>query len=202
MHNPRFTPSRLPGMPGGGFASPAPRNAVRGPGFGLGARPMVAPKPEQPLKRGKARPEFAGLALPKFRKAKRSKPRTAKVPEASIQAQVEAYCPWVHLECFHIPAIMLEKCFGGSGARGAELGELLDASEMVKGYPDCSIFDPRFPGHFLPLELKTEIGKLDKYQKRWQKVLGTKVPRSFEEARAMIDAWKADLEKGGCGGVG
>ncbi len=146
-----------------------------------------------PVKRGKVRPEFADFALPKYRKAKKSKPK-ASTPEAVIQRQVENYCALVHLECFHIPEIMLAVFKRKEGRTGAELGALHDAAEMVKGWPDCSISDPRYHGYTLYLELKTEIGKMSPYQKRWLRVLGTKVPRSFDAARADIDAWRAWLK--------
>lgn len=147
-----------------------------------------------PLKRGKPRPEFAGLALPKFAKAKRSKPTKAKTPEAATQALVEAYCTLVNLACFHIPEIVLATCFRPRGAVGGELGVLRDAAAMVGGFPDCAIFCPKHPGYVLTLEVKTEIGKMSKAQVRWKHVLGTKVPRSFEEARAEIDAWRKMLD--------
>lgn len=152
-----------------------------------------------PIKVGKAFAEHAGLAHPKRLKAKRSSPTKAKVAEATIQAQVDAYLPWVGLEHFRIEDVVLRTVFGGQGLQGGILRELQDAAEIIRGWPDTCVFDPRFPGHFLPLELKTEIGKMSKAQKRWQKILGTRVPRSFEEARAEIDAWRANLERGGCG---
>ncbi len=150
-----------------------------------------------PLKRGKVRPEFADFALPKFRKAPKRKVK-ATTPEAVIQRQVENYCALVHLECFHMPEIMMTSTFKPRGCTGAELGALHDASQMVTGLPDCLIFDPKRQGLILPLELKTEIGKMSPAQKRWLRVLGTKVPRSFDAARAEIDAWRG-INKEGCG---
>ncbi len=142
-----------------------------------------------PIKRGKVRPEFADFALPKYRKAKKSKPK-ASTPEAVIQRQVENYCALVHLECFHMPEILLATCFRPRAASGGELGALKDAADMVGGLPDCLIFDPKRQGEVLVLELKTDIGKMSTAQKRWLRVLGTKVPRSFDAARAEIDAWR------------
>ncbi len=142
-----------------------------------------------PIKRGKVRPEFAGLALPKYRKPVKRKAK-ATTPEAVIQRQVENYCALVHLECFHIPEIMLSVFKWKADRTGGELGALRDASEAVGGFPDCLIFDPKRHGEVLVLELKTDIGKMSKNQKRWLRVLGTRVPRSFEAARAEIDAWR------------
>ncbi len=142
-----------------------------------------------PVKRGKARPEFAGLALPKFRKAPKRKAK-ASTPEAVIQRQVENYCALVHLECFHMPEILLATCFRPHAASGGELNALRDAADMVGGLPDCLIFDPKRHGECLCGEIKTEIGKMTASQVRWQRVLGSKLWRSFDEARADIDAWR------------
>jgi hypothetical protein len=145
----------------------------------------------EPLKRGKVMADFAGLALPKFQKARKAAPKATK-PEAVLQRQVEAYCALVGLECFHIPEWVLNMAFGWNPNRtGPQINAMRNASQDIKGFPDCMIFDPKRQGLVLAGELKTEIGKVSAAQEKWRKVLGTRIWRSFEEAKADIDGWRA-----------
>jgi len=131
---------------------------------------------------------FDSLAI-KAPVKKRKPTKRAKTPEATIQAQVEGYLRLRHLAWFHIPDALLKAGF----AQGASQDwALVNAAAEVRGLPDLLIFDPAHFGVFLPMELKTEIGKLNANQRAWKVVLGTRVCRSFEEARAEIDRWLLD----------
>jgi hypothetical protein len=153
---------------------------------------------QRPVKQGRVNSRWAGFAIPKLDKAKKAQQR-APVLEATIQAQVEGYCEVIHLICFHIPDAMLQATFGPMRiVTGAQLGVLHDAAEAIRGFPDCLIFDPRFPWHVLPLELKKLDGKVSRAQRNWGKDLASRIPRSFEEARRQIDGWRRTLEKMGC----
>lgn len=144
----------------------------------------------RPLKVGKPLSRWAGLAIGTTAKAKK-KAVKASEPEAVIQAQVEAYCALVGLECFHVPEYVLNAAFGWKSNRtGPELGAMADAAEEIRGLPDCLIFNPMRHGLVLPGEIKTEIGVVSKAQAKWRKILGTRIWRSFEEARIDIDQWR------------
>jgi hypothetical protein len=131
---------------------------------------------------------FDGLAIKA--PAKRKKPtKRSKTPEAAIQAQVEAYLRLVNLAWFHMPDALLKAGFAQGTASNFAL---INAAAEVRGLPDLLIFDPARFGVFLPVELKTESGKLSANQRAWQVTIGTRVCRGFEAARAEIDRWMAD----------
>ena len=131
---------------------------------------------------------FASLAIAPTPKKKKPTKR-AKTPEAVIQAQVEAYLRLKGLAWFHIPDALLKAGFSqGSAVSYA----LINAAAEVRGLPDHLIFNPARFGFFLPIEYKTEIGKMSASQRSWQIAVGTKVCRSFEDARVEIDLWMKD----------
>jgi len=133
------------------------------------------------------------LALVRYgKKAKRKARATTK--EATTQDLVEQYCDLVRVERFHIPEFLLANAFGRRAMSGPELGAAREASEEIKGFPDLALF---YHGRFLAIELKTEIGKMSPSQLDWQRRLGTVQCRSFEAAKAEIDAWKRNVERWG-----
>lgn len=150
-------------------------------------RPINPHKPYK-AKRGTIPGRFDGLAIPTpGKKAKPSK--RAKTPEAAIQEQVENYLKLRGLAFFHIPDALLKAGFSkGSAVNWA----LINAAADVRGFPDLIIFDPARFGICLCVELKTEVGTESKNQKAWRIVLGTKLCRSFDEAKAEIDSWLND----------
>lgn len=134
---------------------------------------------------------FASLAPGSLQpKAKKKKPTPkAKTPEAAIQAQVEAYIEAIGLASFHIPDALLRAGF----AQGKPVSyALINAAAEVRGFPDLIIFDPMRHGFVLCLELKTAIGTMTANQRQWQKTVGSRLCRSFEEAKAEIDEWMKD----------
>lgn len=142
-----------------------------------------------PYARRGAKPHrFADLAIAPREKKRKPTPR-AKTPEAVIQGQVEAYLRLKGLAWFHMPDALLKAGFANGTAVNFAL---INAAADVRGLPDLLIFDPARFGFVLPLELKTLIGALSKNQKAWAVVIGTRVCRSFEEARAEIDRWMLD----------
>jgi hypothetical protein len=128
------------------------------------------------------------LAIKAPAKRKKAAPR-AKTPEAAIQSAVEAYLRLRGLAWFHIPDALLRAGFSqGSAVNYA----LINAAAEVRGFPDLVIFDPERHGFVLPLELKTSVGVVNVNQRNWKRSVGTKVCRSFEEAKAEIDLWMKD----------
>lgn len=116
----------------------------------------------------------------------RKRPAKASTPEAVTQDLTEQYLGRLGLPFVRIPAYVLAVVFRfRPGLSGAELGALREASHYLKGLPDLLVLYPS--GRFLALELKTETGKLSAAQRLWRTAIGTKVARSFEEAKAMID---------------
>lgn len=132
----------------------------------------------------------AGLAQRPAGKASR-KPRKAKTPEAVTQALVEKYLDACGLWWFHMPPFVLRAAFARASASGAELGAMARAAAIVRGLPDLLIWDGR--GRCLPIELKTDAkaSKLSAAQRLWRVAIGTREARSFEEAKALIDSWRA-----------
>jgi len=124
-----------------------------------------------------------GLKFPR-NIGKDTKKTKADVPEDTIQSFVEQYLDALHIPYLRIPAVVYAVVFGRKSRSGAELNALRDAKEKIGGFPDLLIMKD---GRYLPLELKTEIGKLNTAQKRWKYAIGTLVPRSFESARKIID---------------
>lgn len=120
----------------------------------------------------------------------RRRPAKAKTPEAVTQDLTEQYLGRLGLPFVRIPAYVLKAAFGWRpGVSGAELGAMREASHYLKGLPDLIILDAA--GRALSIELKTESGKLTAAQRLWRTAIGTKTARSFEEAKALIDAWRA-----------
>ncbi len=164
-----------------------------------------------PIKQGRARSDWADMAIPK-----REKPRRGAVAkrleqlggtgrfatlapgpsEEYLQDFTEQYCANNGLECFHIPAIILEICFNPMRKPGGpdEAEDLRDAAEQMKGWQDCWIIDPKHPWHFLPLELKKKTGQLTHRQRDRKQAIRARVPRSPEEIVATIEAWRARLD--------
>lgn len=153
------------------------------------------------MKALKANPRFAmlagiegaqaGLAQRPTGKTAR-KPRKAKTPEEVTQGLTERYLDALGLKWFHMPPYVLRAAFGWRKDRtGPEMGAMAGAAAIVRGLPDLLIWDAR--GRCLPIELKTDAkaSKLSASQRAWRTAIGTKEARSFEEAKALIDAWRA-----------
>lgn len=137
-------------------------------------------------------PEFA---LRRSLKKGRKGAKAASTPEATIQAQTEAYLDALGLPYVRIPAFVLRAAFAyRPGAHGAELGAMRQAAEYLRGLPDLLVLDGK--GHALPLELKTDAkaSKLNAAQRLWRTAIGTIEARSFEEAKAAIDEWRHQAE--------
>ncbi len=128
---------------------------------------------------------FASLAIPTPGKKRKAVPKATR-PEKQIQESVEAYLRLRGLAYFHLPDALLKAGF----SHGAAINyALINAARDVRGFPDLLIFDERRQGEVLCVELKTETGKMSVNQREWQRVLGTKLCRGFDEARGAIDEW-------------
>ncbi len=164
-----------------------PVRAERSPGLRPGEGKIM-------VKRVKVHPKdnpaflLARNIAPRGRKG----PAKAKTPEAVTQELTERYLDALGLPYVRIPAYVLKAAFGWRpGVTGAELGAMSQASAYLKGLPDLIVLDAK--GRALPIELKTEAkaSKLSAAQRMWRTAIGTKEARSFEEAKALIDAWRA-----------
>ena len=143
------------------------------------------------VKRVKIHPKEspAFLLARNIAKNRRKGPAKASTPEAVTQELVEQYLGHLGLPYIRIPAYVLRAAFGyRPGASGAELGAMREASAYLKGLPDLIVLDAS--GCALSIELKTDTGKLSAAQRLWRTAIGTKTARSFEEAKALIDAWR------------
>lgn len=146
------------------------------------------------VKRVKVHPKDnpAFLLARNIAKKGRKRPAKASTPEAVTQELTEQYLGRLGLPYVRIPAYVLRAAFGyRPGASGADLGAMREASAYIKGLPDLIVLDAN--GRALPIELKTDTGKLTAAQRMWRTAIGTKTARSFEEAKAMIDAWRSPL---------
>lgn len=153
---------------------------------------MTIPLPREPKGDPQILPKDQGLMFPRTLKRRTAPPRASK-PEVVTQRLVEAYIALRGLYALHIPEFLLNAAFRNRNLSGAELGAAKRASDAVRGLPDLMIFDPKRPGLILSIELKTEIGKMTPSQKHWQAILGTRLCRSFEEAKQAVDSWVAAL---------
>ncbi len=134
---------------------------------------------------------FDSLAIPTPGKKRKAVPKATK-PEKQIQESVEAYLRLRGLAYFHLPDALLKAGF----SHGAAINyALINAARDVRGFPDLLIFDERRQGECLSVELKTETGKMSVNQREWQRILGTKLCRGFDEARAVIDDWMKNKTK-------
>ncbi len=124
-----------------------------------------------------------GALLPAMKK-KRTSPK-AKTPERIIQAQVDAYIELRGLFCLRIPDWLLSSIMQN---QHIPIHVKRALSDILKGMPDNLILS--HDRRSLPLELKTDIGKLSASQREVKTAIGTVVARSFEEARAEIDRFK------------
>jgi hypothetical protein len=122
---------------------------------------------------------------------KRKAPKKATVPEARIQDLVEQYLDALGIPYIHIPALLYTGAFANRSANGGLIGAMRHASQYVTGFPDIVAFHKE-KKIFLPIELKTEIGKLSANQIKWKHAIDTQVCRSFEEAKKLIDNWRTE----------
>lgn len=119
--------------------------------------------------------------------------RKSGMDEKTIQAQCESYLDSLGIEYLHIPAFILNSAFGfGQTPSGPAMGAMRLAKQYVTGFPDLCIFHPDRK-QYLAVELKTDIGKMRDLQKQWQHSLDTKICRSFEEFKVILDAWRQDV---------
>lgn len=138
-------------------------------------------------------PKDIGLANPRILKDKKQKLKST-VPEDVIQSMVESYLDHIHLQYIHMPKYVMRAAFAyRPNATPATLGAMKNASAYLKGLPDLIVLHPS--GYFLPLELKTETGKLSASQRMWREHIRTKTERSFEGARDLIDIWIRGIEQ-------
>lgn len=138
-------------------------------------------------------PKDIGLAIP--RKIRIRKVARASKPEKVLQDLCEQYIQLIGLKKLHIPEFMLMAAFRYRSLSGPELHAAREAKDEIAGLPDLLIFNPRRQGYMLPVELKTEIGKISGHQKLWQAILGTVFCRSFEAFKTVVDDWKKQTEK-------
>ena len=108
--------------------------------------------------------------------------RTNRIPESTIQHQVEAYLALKGVTVLRVPDAVLAMIArtGSPQARAMVSRHFMGQPDIIALWPD---------GTFLGIELKAEDGKLSQGQINWWKRLGQppNVCRSFEEAKEQID---------------
>lgn len=138
--------------------------------------------------RSRQHPRDVGLKFARQVGKRKPRPR-ATFKEKDLQNLVEQYCDLLHIHRLHIPEFLLNAAFRQRNLSGGELWAARDAADEIRGLPDLILFRA---GRFLAIELKTEVGKMTGSQDLWQARLGTKVCRSFEQAKQEIDQWIVD----------
>lgn len=121
--------------------------------------------------------------IPKEVRKKLKKKST--IPEAVIQRQVDEYLALLGVRPIRIPDSLYRSIYA---QKSVPIHVKANIAKHIAGLPDLLI--PRLTDKglmILPLELKTESGKLGPKQVKWQQTLGTKVAHSFDEAKELID---------------
>ena len=135
--------------------------------------------------------------IPKFPKpGKKKKKPLPKVilKEADLQELAEQYLEARNIKYFRIPDALYGAIFANNFATPYQKREI---SAYLKGYPDLTIFHPSkyrkgiYPS-VLPLELKTEAGKMSQGQKAWQRDIGTIEAKGWDEIKTEIDKFLDD----------
>ena len=121
----------------------------------------------------------------KYRRTKRTKAR-ASSPESILQKQAEDYLEILNLTYIRIPDTMNSIVFGTPSI--PEHVKIQIAS-FTAGVADLTILHPE--GHFLCVELKSDIGKQKQNQKDWaRRIIGSYfIIRTFEDFRELVDNW-------------
>jgi hypothetical protein len=127
---------------------------------------------------------------PRKKKKAYKKPKT---PEKVIQAQVDAYLTLIGVRAIRLPDALFRAIYAN---QSVSIGTKSQIAKNISGLPDLMI--PKLTDKglmILPLELKTESGKLGPKQIKWKRVLGTVVAHSFEQAKEMIDNFLKENEE-------
>lgn len=128
------------------------------------------------------------LKFPKPSKRKKALPKVTE-KESSIQRKIEKYLDLRQVAYIRLPGSLMNEIFGRFSR--ADSRDKAFISNYLKGLPDLTIFHPtKKIGPYsivLPLELKTERGKLTTSQMYWQRKCGTIVTRGWKETLAEVD---------------
>ena len=130
--------------------------------------------------------EVKVIAFPKpGPRKKKSGYKKAKTPEKVIQSQVERYLELLGVVAVRIPDSLYRSIYANQSVP-IHIKSVI--AQSIAGLPDLMIPKITESGTMiLPLELKTESGKLGPKQIKWQRHLGTVVAHSFEQAKTLID---------------
>ena len=122
--------------------------------------------------------------IPRIKKVKKA-PAKVTMKEKQLQSIVEQYLDALGLAYFRIPDQVLKAL---RWSAGPGIGRLV--SEYFAGWPDLMIFKGKgVELRCLPLELKTEAGKMSQGQVKIQAKIGTLVAYGRDEAKVIIDEW-------------
>lgn len=126
---------------------------------------------------------FKPQPKPVFRKKKRQK--KAKDAESVLQDQVNTLLKWMRIKYLRVPDLIGRLC--SFKDKRLELWEKQELSDAFKGIPDNILFVGYGPYCLaLNLELKTEVGTLGKWQKKYANSLPVTVTRGWREAEKAI----------------
>lgn len=124
----------------------------------------------------------------KMSKLKRKRLGKLKFPkvqdaEADIQGMAEQLCAIHGIPFLRLPDALLRTVFANPST---PLHIKKICSEYLKGIPDLILFNKNSQ-KYLGIEIKTERGRLSHAQKRWQRMIGTKVTHGWETTKQAID---------------
>ena len=116
---------------------------------------------------------------------KKNTTKKALISESTIQKQVERYLDYNGLKYIRLPDSLFRSIYS---KQSIPLHVKAEIAKSIAGLPDLMI--PKTVNNqtiLLSIELKTSVGKMSQKQKLWQKSLGTKIARSFDEAEKLIN---------------
>ena len=125
---------------------------------------------------------IAGTQIPAPRKTR--KPPRDKTPEATIQAQAEAYLDACGLFYIRLPDSLMRVVFA---SQSIPIWTKKEVADCLKGLPDLTILDA---GRYLAVELKRDGGKMSSAQRDVQRSIGTVECQSFATFKQAVDNWR------------
>ena len=113
--------------------------------------------------------------------------------ESDLQKRTEVYLDLRGAPYIRLPDTLLSGVFANPHISPQNKKFI---SSFIKGLPDLVVFHPRMiiKGKYrvtLPIELKTERGKMSPSQKDWQKVIGTIELKGWEAIKKELDEFLA-----------
>ncbi len=107
-----------------------------------------------------------------------------KTPEATIQAQAEAYLDACGLFYIRLPDSLMRVVFS---TPSIPIWTKREVADCLKGLPDLTILDKE---RYLAIELKRDGGKMTSAQRDVQRAIGTVECQSFAAFKQAVDNFR------------